>query len=252
MAANNLAAATQGFPFRGYSNMNNSHDEVLARLIYRVEHHHYGKYRGQVTDNGDPNNRGRIKAKVPRVLGEEETGWAMPAFIYGGASEQGFFAVPDVGAGVWIEFEGGDLSYPIWSGTWYTDGAIPESAQPGKKVLKTKAGHKLVFDDDGGTLEITDSNGNTVAMDSSTVKVAVGNATKLVIDAPQIELVENSTHPVVLGDELLQYLQQMVQVYQQHMHPGETTAAGPVTPMPPMPPMQPPTSLLLSTKVNTG
>jgi len=233
---------------------NHSHtDEVLARLIQRVETRYYGKYRGQVTDNQDPSNLGRVKANVPRVLGVEETGWALPAFIYGGASEQGFFAVPDVGAGVWIEFEGGDLSYPIWTGTWFTDGAIPESAQPGQKVLKTKAGHKLVLDDDAGTLEVTDSNGNTVSMDSSTVKVAVGNATKLVIDAPKIELVENSTHPVVLGDELLQYLQQIVQIYQQHMHPGETSATGgPVTPMPPTPPMPSPTSSLLSTKVNTG
>jgi hypothetical protein len=231
----------------------NNIDEVLARLIQRVDTHYYGKYRGQVIDNNDPSNLGRIKANVPRVLGVVDSGWALPAFAYGGASEQGFYAVPDVGAGVWIEFEGGDLSYPIWTGTWFTSGAIPESAQPGKKVLKTKAGHKLVLDDDGGTLEITDSNGNTVSMDSSTVKVAAGNATKVVIDAPQIELVENSTHPVVLGDELLQYLQQIVQVFQSHMHPGETTpAGGPVTPMPPTPAMPAPTSSLLSTKVNTG
>jgi hypothetical protein len=230
-----------------------SGDEILARLIERVEGHYYGKYRGQVTDNSDPNNLGRVKAKVPRVLGDEETGWALPAFIYGGASEQGLFAVPDVGAGVWIEFEGGDLSYPIWSGTWFTNGAIPESAQPGKKVLKTKSGHKIVLDDDGGSLEITDSNGNTVTMDSSTVKVAAGNATKVVIDAPQIELVANASHPVVFGDELMQYLNQIVQIFQAHMHPGETTPlGGPVTPMPPTPSMPPPTSTLLSTKVNSG
>jgi uncharacterized protein involved in type VI secretion and phage assembly len=228
-------------------------DEVLARLIQRMEGRHYGKYRGQVTDNNDPNNLGRIRAKVPRLLDDEETGWALPAFIYGGASEQGLFAVPDVGAGVWIEFEEGDLSKPIWSGTWFTTGDIPESAQPGKKVLKTKSGHKVVLDDDGGSLEITDSNGNTVTMDSSTVKVAAGNAVKVVIDAPQIELVENSTHPLVFGDQLLQYLQQIVQIYQAHMHPGELAAGMfPVTPVPPVPPMPPPTPSLLSTKVNTG
>jgi phage baseplate assembly protein gpV len=234
--------------------MTNSHtDEIVARLIQRVEGAYYGKYRGQVTDNNDPNNLGRVKAKVPRVLGDEETGWALPSFAYGGASDQGLFAVPDIGAGVWIEFEGGDLSYPIWTGTWFTSGDIPESAQPGKKVFKTKSGHKLVLDDDGGTLEITDSNGNTVSMDSSTVKVAAGSAVKIVIDAPQIELVESSTHPVVFGDELMQYLQQVVQIYQTHMHPGEM-AIGilPVTPAPPVPPMPPPTPSLLSTKVTTG
>jgi phage baseplate assembly protein gpV len=228
-------------------------DGILARLIERVEGRYYGKYRGQVTDNNDPDNLGRIKAKVPRLLGDEETGWALPAFTYGGASEQGLFAVPDVGAGVWIEFEGGDLSYPIWSGTWYTTGAIPESAQPGKKVLKTKSGHKIVLDDDGGSLEITDSNGNTVTMDSSTVKVAAGSAVKIVIDAPQIELVDGATHPLVFGDQLMQYLNQVVQMYQSHLHPGEL-AAGifPVTPAPPVPPLPPPTPSLLSTKVNTG
>src|SRR5947209_15879032 len=106
-------------------------DDILARLIERVEGRYYGKYRGQVTDNDDPDNLGRVKAKVPHLLRDEETGWALPAFAYGGASEQGLFAVPDMGGGVWLEFEGGDLSYPIWSCTWYTSGAISDSVKTG-------------------------------------------------------------------------------------------------------------------------
>jgi uncharacterized protein involved in type VI secretion and phage assembly len=229
-------------------------DRIVARLIERVEGRYFGKYRGQVTDNNDPDNLGRVKASVPRLLGDEETGWALPAFVYGGTSEQGLFAVPDIGAGVWIEFEGGDLSYPIWSGTWFTSGAIPESAQAGKKVFKTKSGHKMVFDDDGGSIEITDSNGNSVSMDSNTVKITAGGALKVVIDAPQIELVDGATSPLVFGDQLTQYLNQLVQLFNSHMHPGETTApgGGPVTPMPPTPTLSPPTPSLLSTKVKTG
>lgn len=227
-------------------------DELTARLIERVESRHYGKYRGIVTDNADPDDLGRVKAKVPRLLGTEETGWALPAFPYGGASEQGFFAVPDVGAGVWIEFEEGHLSYPIWSGTWYTSGSIPESAKPEQKVLKTKSGHKIVLDDDAGTLEITDSNGNSVLMDSSTIKISTGDATKIVIEAPAIELVEGAPHPLVFGDNLLQYLNQLVQLYQNHMHPGETALGFPVSPAPPVPPFPAATSSLLSTKVKTG
>jgi uncharacterized protein involved in type VI secretion and phage assembly len=228
-------------------------DRIIARLIERVEGRFYGKYRGQVTDNTDPDNLGRVKASVPRLLGDEETGWALPAFIYGGTSEQGLFAVPDIGAGVWIEFEGGDLSYPIWSGTWFTSGAIPESAQTGQKVFKTKSGHKMVFDDDGGSLNITDSNGNSVSMDSSTVTIKAGGALKIVIDAPQIELVDGAASPLVLGDQLTQYLNQLVQLFNSHMHPGETTpVGGPVTPMPPTPTLSPPTQSLLSNKVTTG
>jgi uncharacterized protein involved in type VI secretion and phage assembly len=227
-------------------------DRMITRLIERVEGRYFGKYRGQVTDNNDPDNLGRVKANVPRLLGDEETGWALPAFVYGGTTEQGLFAVPDIGAGVWIEFEGGDLSYPIWSGTWFTSGAIPESAQVSTKVFKTKSGHKMVFDDDGDSLEITDSNGNSVSMDSNTVKVAAGGALKVIIDAPQIELIDGATSPLVLGDQLVQYLNQLVQMFNSHMHPGEATAVGPVTPAPPAPPLQPPTPSLLSTKVNTG
>jgi hypothetical protein len=227
-------------------------EEILARLIERVEARYFGRYRGQVTDNSDPDNLGRLKAKVPKVLGDEETGWALPAFIYGGAAEQGFFAVPDVGAGVWIEFEGGDLSYPIWTGTWYTSGAIPESAQPGKKVLKTKSGHKIVLDDDGGSMEITDSNGNSIAMDSNTIKISAGSATTIVIDAPQIQLVDGASHPLVFGDSLLQYLNQIAQMYQTHMHPGQMAGPVPVTPAPPQPPFPPADPSLLSTKVTTG
>jgi uncharacterized protein involved in type VI secretion and phage assembly len=151
-------------------------EEILARLVERVEGRFYGKYRGQVTDIDDPDNLGRIKAKVPRLLGDEKTGWALPAFPYAGTGGVGVFAVPEVDAGVWVEFEGGDLSYPIWSGTWFTSGALPESAKPAQKVLATKAGHKIVLDDDGGSLEITDSNGNSIKMDSNgiTIKGAGG------------------------------------------------------------------------------
>jgi uncharacterized protein involved in type VI secretion and phage assembly len=228
-------------------------EDIVARLIERVEGRYHGKYRGRVTDNDDPDNLGRVKATVPRLLGDKETGWALPAFAYGGATEQGLFAVPDVGAGVWIEFEGGELSYPIWTGTWYTSGAIPESATPGQKVFKTKSAHKIVLDDDAGSIEITDTNGNSVTMDAGVVKISAGTALKIVVEAPQIELVENATHPVVFGDNLLQYLNQMVQIYQTHMHPGELAAGVlPVTPAPPVPPMPPATPALLSVKVKTG
>src|SRR5262249_60436317 len=137
---------------------------------------------------------------------------------------------------------------------WYPAAAIPESAAVGKKVFKTKTGHKIVLDDDGGSLEVTDSNSNTITMDANTIKIAAGDATTIVVDAPKIQLVDGASHALVFGDQLLQYLNQIVQMYQNHMHPGQSTGpgGGPVTPMPPAPPMPTPTSSLLSTKVTTG
>jgi len=226
--------------------------DVLSKLVERVEGRFYGKYRGVVANNADPLNLGRIQATVPRLLAAETTGWALPAFPYGGVAEEGYFAVPSVGAGVWIEFEEGDLSYPIWTGTWYQSGQIPESAKPAQKVFKTTSGHKIVLDDDAKSITITDANANVISMDSSAIKITAGQATQIVVDAPQIQLVANSTSPLVFGDKLLQYLTQLVQSFNTHMHPGESNAAGPVTPMVPAPPATPPDPSLLSQKVTTG
>jgi uncharacterized protein involved in type VI secretion and phage assembly len=228
-------------------------EEILARLIEKVEHRHFGKYRGEVVDNADPDDLGRVKVKVPRLTHDEELGWALPAFPYGGASEQGFFAVPDVGASVWVEFEGGDLSYPIWSGTWYGDNEIPEGADFNKKIWKTSSGHKIVLDDDGSTIEITDANDNTIVMEQSKITIDAGSATKIIVNAPSIELVENASHPLVFGDDLLQYLTQLVQMMQTHMHPGEMAIGVlPVTPMVPSAVFPVPTPSLLSKKVTTN
>src|SRR5215211_815085 len=110
----------------------------------------YGKYRGVVTDNNDPLKIGRVLATVDDVYGELESGWATPSAPFGG-NQMGYFAVPDVGAGVWIEFEYGDPDYPIWSGCWW--GAVAEMppillAPPYKKLLiKTAGGNSILLDD---------------------------------------------------------------------------------------------------------
>jgi cytoskeletal protein CcmA (bactofilin family) len=80
---------------------------------------YYGKYRGVVLDNFDPMMLGRIMPEVPSVPGML-LNWALPCFPYGGP-RVGFFAIPPIGATVWIEFEGGDPNYPIWSGCYWED-----------------------------------------------------------------------------------------------------------------------------------
>ena len=75
---------------------------------------------------------------------------------------------------------------------------------------------------------------------------------KVVVDAPQIELVDGAAHPLVFGDNLLQYLNQLVQVFSTHTHVGETVIGIPVTPMTPSVPFPPATPSLLSLRVKTG
>jgi hypothetical protein len=83
--------------------------------------------------------------------------------------------------------------------------------------------------------------------------VKIQGTAKVVVQAPQIQLVEDSTHPVVFGDTLLQYLNQIVELYQSHVHPGELAlGVFPVTPAPPVPPFPPALPTMLSTQVTTG
>src|SRR5690242_16334218 len=84
----------------------------------------YGKYRGVVTDNADPLMLGRVRAKVQDVLGDNESGWALPSSPYAGDGV-GLFLIPPKDALVWVEFEHGDPDYPIWSGCFWSEGHIP-------------------------------------------------------------------------------------------------------------------------------
>lgn len=87
---------------------------------------YFGKYRGFVVNTEDPKLLGRVKTKVPAVLGnDDELGWALPAPNSGGAANVGDVSIPNVGDLVWIEFEAGDTAYPVWSpGPWaLRDGA---------------------------------------------------------------------------------------------------------------------------------
>ncbi len=226
-------------------------DDVVAKLVDRLESRYYGKYRGQVTANDDPSSLGRVKAKVPRLLDDVELGWALPAFPYAGTQGEGFFAVPEVGTGVWIEFEEGDLSYPLWTGTWYGSGQVPQSATPAQKVLQTPSGHTIVLDDDAKSITITDANGNVLSMDGGDIKLTAGQATTVTIDGPSIVLVAGASEPLVLGNQLQQYLSTLVSTFNAHMHPGQSSPVGPVTPAPPAPTLQPPTPSLFSQKVKT-
>lgn len=150
-------------------------DEDLERIVLeRLHTRFYGKYRGKVTNVEDPDNRGRIKAEVVSVLGKgRETGWCLPCVPYAG-DKVGFACLPEEGANVWIEFEGGDVSYPIWSGCWWGVNQMPQDVAPDVKVWQTAAGHKIILDDENQVVTIADSNGNEIIMESDGVTLKRG------------------------------------------------------------------------------
>ena len=137
----------------------------------------YGKYRGKVTDNKDPVMQGRIRAQVPAVYGDKETGWALPCAPYGG-SGVGIFFIPPVGANVWIEFEEGNPDYPIWSGCFWGVGEAPKiPALPDFKVIKTDFANITINDLPGaGGITIETTTGLKIVMDITGIELSNGAA----------------------------------------------------------------------------
>jgi hypothetical protein len=153
----------------------------------------FGKYRGVVTDVSDPLMTGRIKARVPDVTGDAETGWALPCAPFGG-SQTGFFALPTVGAGVWIEFEHGDPDYPIWTGAWW--GSVAEVpplliAPPYKKVMiVTEGGHSVTIDDTPGVggIVLETAMGQKLSLTAMGVVLENGMGASIELLGPQVSV----------------------------------------------------------------
>lgn len=218
---------------------------------------HYGKYRGIVTTNEDPRKIGRVRARVSEILGEVETGWALPCAPYAG-KQTGLHAVPPEGAGVWIEFEAGRVSRPIWSGCWWRGDELPTDEEgsavtPDVKITRSEEGLMLALHDDTQTIALSDSDGkNILRIEVKDGVVTLKASSKVVVDAPEIELVSGASHAGVLGDKLKSFLSELVSKLNSHTHSGQQAGPYPVTPMPPGSPLSPPSQDILSTKVKLG
>jgi uncharacterized protein involved in type VI secretion and phage assembly len=200
-------------------------DELRVLIADRLLGRFYGKYEGVVTDNADPKQLGRVRARVPAVLGADlESGWALPCAPFGGGKDRGLIAVPEVNDTVWIEFAGGDVSRPIWTGTFWsapestggdddlgtesgsevptTDGSA--RGGPGRLVLRTRSGHRLYADDDAGVVVI-------VAGESG-AEVRIDEQGVVTVKAGTIKLGENASEKLVLGDAFQR-------LFNMHVHP---------------------------------
>jgi len=132
----------------------------------------YGKYRGIVVSNQDPEKLGRVKVNVPQVSGKNimET-WAWPSGLVGG-EDFGFFFIPPKGASVWVSFENGDPNHPVWEGGHWARGKTPDvskRAKPDNRVFQTK-NWIMEMDDEVGSekFKITDrSSGNSFEFDTT-------------------------------------------------------------------------------------
>jgi uncharacterized protein involved in type VI secretion and phage assembly len=151
----------------------------LDRVVEAMSTRYFGKYRGVVTNTADPTSSGRLKVRVPAVMGEREL-WAMPCVPYAG-DQLGWFALPPAGTSVWCEFEGGELNQPIWSGCFWTSGQIPSGDAVESVFFVRTPGLTLRVDNDSGEVLIESAAGARITLSQNGV----------LIEATQVEMNAN-------------------------------------------------------------
>ena len=157
---------------------------------------YYGKYRGTVVNNIDPMQMGRLTVQVPDVKGLIPSTWAMPCFPISG-KQMGAYMIPQVGAGVWVEFEQGDPDYPIWTGCWYGSVAeVPALALAGipvspNIVLQTGAQNAIVISDvpgPTGGIMLKSTTGATLIVNDTGIYIQNGKGAMITLVGPTVTI----------------------------------------------------------------
>lgn len=155
----------------------------------------FGKYRGKVVNNVDPQQMGRLQVSVPAVLGEGQLSWAMPCMPFAG-QQSGVYMVPTIGANVWVEFEGGDPDYPIWTGGFWGVGETPALALAGVPaspniVLQTSGQNAIVISDTPGPtggIMLKSATGATITVNDVGITIQNGKGASVTLTGPTTNL----------------------------------------------------------------
>lgn len=209
-------------------------EELIVQFQDRIQDRFFGKYEAVVEDVDDPLGIGRVRVTVPAVLGESVlSGWALPCAPFGGGKDRGMLFLPEVKDTVWVEFAAGDVSRPIWAGAFWgapesaggqddlskeTGAEVPTSedkpAKAGHLVLRTKSGHRIAFDDEGGLL--------IIANGAAKAEVRIEKNGEVIIKADKIKLGADASEALIKGDTFKDF-------FNQHTHPTGVGPSGPPT-----------------------
>ncbi len=187
---------------------------------------YYGVAPAEVVRN-DGDDEGRVKVKYYWLDGGASISpWIRVSQLYAGAGYGSVF-VPEVGDEVLVAFFQGDMRQPYVLGGLYNGKKKPPTAhQDGRdrKIIRTKAGHQILFDDKEKEITISTASGAKVVLkDSGEITL---EASKVTVKSDAVDLGGGATEPVVLGNALLQ-------AFVQHTHPAPGGATGPASPLPP-------------------
>lgn len=164
---------------------------------------YFGLYPAIVTDLVDPEDLGRIEVGFP-WLGEGAGGdvraWATLVSPYA-EDGQGFEFLPSVDTQVVVGFEAGNPRRPYLVGAaWNGREKLPEppAAPNDKRLIRTRSGSLLEFDDTPGAVKVTLStdSGHRVVLDDGARSITVRHSDGSVVTldaAGRIEIRANAT-----------------------------------------------------------
>jgi hypothetical protein len=162
---------------------------------------YYGKYRGTVLQNVDPEQRGRLQLTIPDVLGAIPSSWAEPCVPLAGPTgpPMGVYMVPPIGTGVWVEFEHGDPDHPIWVGCrWGAQSNVPTMAKAGNPadpniIIQSLLQHSIMISDmpptpaTGGIILKSATNAMIVVNDSG-IYIDNGKGASIMLVGPNVTI----------------------------------------------------------------
>lgn len=161
---------------------------------------YYGKFRGTVINNIDLLQIGRIQVMVPDVSALLPTSWALPCVPIAG-KQQGIFVLPQIGAGVWVEFEQGDPDFPIWVGGYWGLAAevpalalVPPPIPPGQNiVIQTTGQSTLILSDSAptpasGGIVLKSATGAMIVVNDSGIYIQNGKGASIIMTGPTVNI----------------------------------------------------------------
>jgi uncharacterized protein involved in type VI secretion and phage assembly len=164
-----------------------SEEPIVADLVAQdadnSDNKWYGVYPAVVTNNSDPDGKGRVKVKYPWMDDAVESFWARVATMESG-NAKGTMFMPEVNDEVLVAFEFGDLRFPyvigsLWNGTDATPVSVANAIVSGKvvqRMIKTRTGNQITFFDKDAdkSILIQDSTAKlTIKLDGANKKIQI-------------------------------------------------------------------------------
>lgn len=193
---------------------------------------YYSVYRGIVIDNDDvEKHMNRVKVCVPEVMGGVFA-WSYPKGQHGSISSGFKFLAPKVGDTVFVTFEFGDPTKPLWEYHGWGMSQIPQPLDgPNKMGIVTPEGNLIVIDDDNGELNLHFNGPVNVRSEKEIVinaegDINVSSGDSVILNTGENGGVINIFQLTEKLNQTIQELEQLRSMFNSHVHSGVTTGPG--------------------------